>query len=102
MYKYLEVLLIVFMLQINYISSFDVNVVTSGALFDIYGEFLTNSTGFTLYMYNKDNRLPIRTCFGSCRVNWPIVTPAILGYPTGDSNINASRLGVINGSDGIE
>jgi predicted lipoprotein with Yx(FWY)xxD motif len=62
------------------------------------GEYLTNSTGFTLYTY--DNDVPnsgASACYSSCAVNWPPFYAASLSVPSG---LNMSDFGTITRTGG--
>jgi predicted lipoprotein with Yx(FWY)xxD motif len=64
------------------------------------GAYLTNSTGWTLYIYLKD--VPnngTSACYGKCAVTWPPFYAANLQVPAG---LNASLFGTITRTDGTK
>ena len=64
------------------------------------GAYLTNSTGWTLYIYLKD--VPnngTSACYGKCAATWPAFYAANLQVPAG---LNASLFGTITRTDGTK
>ena len=73
---------------------YTVNLRSSATL----GEYLANSTGFTLYTY--DNDVPnsgASACYSSCATDWPPFYTASLSVPSG---LNASDFGAITRTGG--
>jgi predicted lipoprotein with Yx(FWY)xxD motif len=63
------------------------------------GKVLVDSSGRTLYLFEKD-RNGRSACSGSCAGNWPPVT--VTGKPTAGAGVMASLLGTTRRSDGTE
>jgi predicted lipoprotein with Yx(FWY)xxD motif len=62
------------------------------------GSYLTNGTGWTLYVFARD--IPINgtsRCTGMCTRNWPVFYTASLNLPTG---VDANSFTVITRPDG--
>ncbi len=62
------------------------------------GNYLTNATGFSLYVYKSD--VPYNgnsTCYGSCAKIWPPFYVSTLSLPSG---LSASDFGTITRTDG--
>jgi len=58
---------------------------------------LTDSSGRTLYLFQKDKG-PTSTCYGSCAALWPPLTTS--GAPKAGAQIKASALGTTMRKDG--
>ena len=80
-----------------------VGVSTSGYTVDLgfnssIGFYLTNGTGFTLYMFKVDKpNNGTSACNGSCANNWPPFFASSTKVPPG---LNASSFGTITRTDG--
>ncbi len=75
-------------------TSYTVNLENSSTV----GEYLANSSGFTLYTYNNDvPNSNASTCYGSCASNWPPFYTATLSLAPG---LNASNFGTITRTGG--
>lgn len=62
-----------------------------------YGKILVNSQGMILYLYTKDT--PNTTnCYDQCAANWPPLI--VTGAPTGGADIDATKLGTTQRTDG--
>src|SRR3954453_23615692 len=61
------------------------------------GKVLVDSSGRTLYLFEKDHN-GRSACSGSCAGNWPPVT--VSGRPTAGAGVMASLLGTTRRSDG--
>ena len=62
------------------------------------GEYLANSTGFTLYIYTSDVAYSNQSvCYYSCATSWPPFYTDTLSLPLG---LNAPNFGTITRSDG--
>ena len=61
------------------------------------GTMLTDSTGRTVYLFEKDKG-NASTCYGSCATAWPPLTTS--GTPKAGSNVTASALGTTKRKDG--
>jgi predicted lipoprotein with Yx(FWY)xxD motif len=61
------------------------------------GTILVDSTGRTLYMFQKDSGTK-SACFGACASAWPPLRAS--GKPTVGGGANASMVGTTNRSDG--
>ncbi len=64
------------------------------------GNYLTNATGFSLYVYKSD--VPYSgssTCYGTCAKIWPPFYVSNLDLPSG---LNASSFGTITRTDGTK
>jgi predicted lipoprotein with Yx(FWY)xxD motif len=69
-----------------------VDVTTTGL-----GQILVDSTGRTLYLFNKDSGTT-SACAGECATDWPPLRAD--GHPTVGNGANASRIGTTQRSDG--
>jgi predicted lipoprotein with Yx(FWY)xxD motif len=64
------------------------------------GNYLTNATGFSLYMYTPDTPYSGNsTCYGGCAKAWPPFYTSTLSLPQG---LNASEFGTITRTDGTK
>jgi predicted lipoprotein with Yx(FWY)xxD motif len=64
------------------------------------GNYMTNSSGWTLYIYTADTQNSGNsTCYGSCAKYWPIFYDANITTANG---INASAFGTITRKDGTK
>jgi predicted lipoprotein with Yx(FWY)xxD motif len=61
------------------------------------GQTLVDSTGRTLYLFQKDSR-DKSACAGACAASWPPLRDS--GKPVAGTGLNASLLGTIKRSDG--
>jgi predicted lipoprotein with Yx(FWY)xxD motif len=62
------------------------------------GNYLANSTGFTLYIYSKDTpNSGNSSCYSTCATNWPPFYSANIVVPSG---LNASDFGTITRTGG--
>ena len=61
------------------------------------GKILVNSTGHTVYLFNKDTGSK-SMCSGACALEWPPLTTS--GNPTAGTGVTASKLGTTARSDG--
>lgn len=60
--------------------------------------FLTNATGWTLYLFTNDTRNSgASSCYGGCAAFWPAFHGASLSFPPG---VNASAFSSISRKDG--
>jgi predicted lipoprotein with Yx(FWY)xxD motif len=63
-----------------------------------FGSYLTNGTGWTLYVYNLDTQYSgSSACYGTCASLWP---PLYGSNITVQPGINSSKLGTITRTDG--
>jgi predicted lipoprotein with Yx(FWY)xxD motif len=73
----------------------------SGATVDVrksdLGTMLTDSTGRTLYLFEKDKGTA-STCYGSCASAWPPLTTS--AAPKAGTDVKASALGTTKRKDG--
>jgi len=66
------------------------------------GTFLTNASGWTLYLFTNDTRNSgTSSCYGQCATFWPALhgSPSSLTLPLG---VNASSFGTISRTDGTK
>jgi predicted lipoprotein with Yx(FWY)xxD motif len=66
----------------------------------LVGYYLTNGSGWTLYLYTRD--LPnngTSACYGACAKTWPAFYSANINVPLG---VNASNFGTITRTDGTK
>ena len=62
------------------------------------GFYLTNATGFTLYMFKVDKpNNGTSACYGNCAINWPAFSTSKIALPPG---LSASSFGTITRKDG--
>ncbi|MDE1860364.1 MAG: hypothetical protein KGH72_01470 [Candidatus Micrarchaeota archaeon] len=62
------------------------------------GKYLTNASGFTLYLYTSDTPNSGKSaCYGTCATYWPAFYATDLTVASG---LNASLFGTINRTDG--
>ena len=64
---------------------------------DKLGKFLTDDTGFTLYMYTKDTK-DTSVCYDKCEVAWPPLLT--VGTQTLGEGVDASMWGTTTRKDG--
>ena len=78
------------------LAHYSVNVSSNSTV----GKYLTNSSGFTLYLYTVDTPNSGKSsCYGGCATYWPVFYMANLTLPSG---LNASNFGVITRTDGTK
>jgi predicted lipoprotein with Yx(FWY)xxD motif len=64
------------------------------------GKIITDSKGFTLYMYAPDHQGPSQ-CSGLCAQQWPpLLLPAGVRRPIAGPGVDAALLGTVRRSDG--
>jgi predicted lipoprotein with Yx(FWY)xxD motif len=64
------------------------------------GEIITDSKGFTLYMYAPDHQGASR-CTGFCAQQWPpLLLPPGIDKPVAGPGVRAARLGTVRRADG--
>jgi predicted lipoprotein with Yx(FWY)xxD motif len=61
------------------------------------GAFLTDATGRTLYLFEKDTGTK-STCYGACAQGWPPLLTT--GTPAASAGASASMLGTVKRTDG--
>ncbi len=82
--------------SVNATPTYPIMIKTSATV----GRYLTNASGFTLYLNSQDTPNKASSCYGQCTVYWQPIKPVQLtSLP---ANLSASKFSTITRTDGTQ